>query len=96
LARECLSIREETSPDDWETFNARSLLGGVLSQGKYEAAEPLLLSSYEGMNQRQRGAWPPELEQAVQRLVNLYEAWGKPVQAAEWKQKLAEPKQTVQ
>ena len=41
-------------PDDWLTFNARSLLGGsLLGQKKYAEAEPLLLSGYEGMKQRE-------------------------------------------
>ena len=41
-------------PDDWRTFNARSLLGGsLLGQKKYAEAEPLLLSGYEGMKQRE-------------------------------------------
>ncbi|MGA2748959.1 MAG: serine/threonine-protein kinase, partial [Verrucomicrobiota bacterium] len=54
LARECLAVREIVIPDDWRTFNARSLLGGsLLEQRKYQAAEPLLLSGYEGLKQRE-------------------------------------------
>ena len=30
LLRECLAIREKTQPDDWSTFNTKSLLGGAL------------------------------------------------------------------
>ena len=53
-ARECLTIREKKLPDDWRTFNARSMLGGsLLGQKKYAEAEPLLLSGYEGMKQRE-------------------------------------------
>src|SRR5437899_1032219 len=54
LARECLAIREEKLPNDWSTFVARSLLGAcLLGQKKYAEAEPLLLSGYEGMRERE-------------------------------------------
>ena len=54
VARECLALREKEIPDDWRTFNARSMLGGsLLGQKKYAEAEPLLLSGYEGMKQRE-------------------------------------------
>src|SRR5262249_20774477 len=47
LARECLESREKNIPDDWRTFNTRSLLGGsLLGQKKYSEAEPLLLAGY--------------------------------------------------
>ena len=92
LARECLAIREKEIPDDWRTFNARSMLGGsLLGQKKYAEAEPLLLSGYAGMRQRedkipQQGK--PHLKETLRRLVQLYEATSRPDQAAEWKQKL--------
>jgi serine/threonine protein kinase/tetratricopeptide (TPR) repeat protein len=45
LLRECLSIRERKEPDDWTTFNTRSLLGGaLLGQDQFAAAEPRLLA----------------------------------------------------
>ena len=48
--RECLSIREQKTPDDWTTFLTQSSLGGsLLGQGKYEAAESLLIQGYEGL-----------------------------------------------
>ncbi len=93
-ARECLTIREKMIPDLWWTFNSRSLLGGsLLGQKKYAEAEPLLLSGYEGMKQREDripayGKF--QLKKALQRLVQLYEATDRPDQAAQWKQKLAE------
>jgi hypothetical protein len=49
-----LIIREKKIPDDFFTFNARSMLGGsLLGQKKYAEAEPLLLSAYEGLRQRE-------------------------------------------
>src|SRR5262249_21546733 len=36
VLRECLAIREKVQPDEWTTFNTRSLLGGsLLGQEKY-------------------------------------------------------------
>ena len=95
LAREALAIREIVIPDDFRTFNARSMLGGsLLGQRKYEAAEPLLLSGYNGMKQREDQipvqARLLRLKEALQRLVRLYEETGRPEQAAEWRRKLAE------
>ncbi len=94
LARECLAIREQQLPDDWRTFNARNLLGGsLLGQKKYAEAEPLLLSGYQGMKQREEkilAAGRPRVPETLQRLVQLYEQTGRADQAAEWKQKLTE------
>src|SRR5439155_22948964 len=54
LARECLAIYEAKNTDYWRVFEARSLLGAtLLAQKKYADAEPLLLSGYEGMKQRE-------------------------------------------
>ncbi len=53
VVRDCLAICEKSQPDDWMTFNTRSLLGGsLLGQKKYVEAEPLILSDYEGTKAR--------------------------------------------
>ena len=58
--RECLTIRQKIQPDDWTTFDTKSLLGeALLDQKKFAEAEPLLLSGYEGMKQRE-GTIPPQ------------------------------------
>ena len=104
MARECVAIYEKRLPDDWRTFDARSMLGGcLLGQKKYAEAEPLLLSGFEGVKQREdkinlRYVLPrfwrfpadskPWLKEALRRLVQLYEATGRPDQAAQWKQTL--------
>jgi tetratricopeptide (TPR) repeat protein/tRNA A-37 threonylcarbamoyl transferase component Bud32 len=90
--RTCLAIRQGTQPDAWSTFNARSLLGEALArQKRYAEAEPLLLAGHEGLEARARTV-PPQaqhsLTEALERLVQLYDAWGKPEQAAAWRQKL--------
>ena len=86
--RQCLAIREKMRPDAWNTFNAQSMLGGaLLGQKKYADAEPLLLAGYEGMKQREKSI-PPQgkirLPQAVERLVQLYEALDKKDEVARW------------
>ena len=94
LARECLALRQVLIPDDWRTFNARSMLGGsLLGQKKYAEAEPLLLSGYEGMKLREDkipANGKPRLKETLQRLVQLYEAKGQSENAAEWNRKLTE------
>jgi hypothetical protein len=92
LLRECLAIRAKEMPDDWLTFNTRSMLGGALvGQKKYAEAEPLLLAGYEGMKQRE--AWmPPHVRQrlieALERLVEIHDATGKRDEAARWRKVL--------
>ena len=92
LVREGLAIREKNSPDDWRTFNTRSLLGAcLLGQQKDVECEPLLLSGYEGMEQRWErvpAGSKVRFREATERLVRLYESTNRPDQAAHWKQKL--------
>jgi hypothetical protein len=92
LLRECLAIREKTGPDDFARFEAMSLLGAALmGQGRYAEAEPLVMPGYEGLNAREAKI-PAEgkslLAASALRVVRLYEAWGKPEQAAAWKKRL--------
>ena len=87
ILRECLAVREKTQPGAWNTFNTRSQLGGaLLGQGKYAMAETLIVQGYEGMKAREAEIPAPgkaRLTEAAERLVRLYEQWGRPVQAAE-------------
>src|SRR5262249_41284323 len=86
--RKSLALREKVLPDDWITFNSRSMLGGaLLGQKKYAEAEPLLLAGYEGMKQREKSipsGGEVRLAQAVERLVQLYEALDKKDEVARW------------
>ncbi|MHB8736664.1 MAG: hypothetical protein ACYC6M_15285 [Terriglobales bacterium] len=69
------------------THARRALLGGK----KYADAEPLLLAGYEGMK-KQQAKIPPQgkvrLTEAVERLVQLYEAMDKKDDAAKWRKEL--------
>ena len=48
-------VRKNTTPEDWSRFNTESLLGGCLvDQKRFKEAEPILLSSYEGLKAREK------------------------------------------
>jgi hypothetical protein len=95
VLRECLGSREKSQPDEWSTFNTRSTLGGsLLGQKKYAEAEPLIVSGYEGMKAREARIPPPgrpRFTDAAERVVKLYEAWGKKDEAARWRARLSKP-----
>ena len=95
LLRESSRLAEKRWPDAAYRYYVMSLLGASLAgQKKYADAEPLLLQSCQGLQQRQASLTPflnapRRITEAHERLVQLYNAWGKPAQATEWKQKLA-------
>jgi hypothetical protein len=99
LAREAVTAYQKTASNDWKRYDAESVLGASLAgQHKYAEAEPLLVSGYEGMVQREMlipAGYRSNLEQVGQRLVQLYQAWDKPKKAAEWKQQLRSIKTQV-
>jgi eukaryotic-like serine/threonine-protein kinase len=92
LLRESLSLGEQKVPDAWGTHHTRSLLGGaLLAQKRYGDAAPLLLQGYAGLKERAVKIPPEEqgsLTMAVERLAQLYGAWGKPDEAAKWRKEL--------
>jgi tetratricopeptide (TPR) repeat protein len=83
---EGIKIRGKTFGENhWDTAAARSLLGGCLTkEGKYAQAEKLLTESLE-IIKKQFGQDHPRTQAALRRVVELYEAWGKPKQAAAYK-----------
>jgi serine/threonine protein kinase len=97
--RECLQIRDKEAPNAWTTFNAKSMLGGsLLGQEKYAEAEPLLLKGYEGMKAREETIPPlsrDRLTEALERLLQLYEGWGKPDEAGKWRKELTAEKERL-
>ena len=79
-------------PDAWTPFNTKSLLrASRLGQKNYAEAEPLLLSGYEGLKQREDKI-PPQgkirLTKALERFVQLYDTWDQKDKADEWRKKL--------
>lgn len=89
LLREALAIHERKDPDNWRAFETRALLGAsLLGQKKYAEAEPELLRADEGLKAREAripAASRKIVAETVDWIVRLYEAWGKPDRAAEWR-----------
>jgi hypothetical protein len=95
MFRESLAIWEKAVPDDLGRFHTMSLLGGVLlAQGRHAEAEPLIVQGYEGMKAREASIPATSgflLREGAERVVRLYEAWGKGGEATAWKAKLGMP-----
>jgi hypothetical protein len=90
LLRESLNAKDSEGPYSWQPFERRSLLGlSLMEQSKFAEAEPLLLAGYRGLLQR-KPVLPVavSIEQAGERVVQLYTRWGKADQAAEWRQQV--------
>jgi hypothetical protein len=67
-----------------------------VGQKKYTDAAPLLLQGYEGLR-KHADKIPPAVRQerlimALERLVQLYDAWGQKDEANAWRKKLDEAK----
>jgi serine/threonine protein kinase/tetratricopeptide (TPR) repeat protein len=95
VLREALALDERERPDAWQRFYVQSLLGAaLLGQQKAADAEPLLLAGYDGLKQRAAKvpAWARTacLADAAERLAQLYEATGKPAEAAKWRAEQAQ------
>ncbi|MBI3932801.1 MAG: serine/threonine protein kinase [Acidobacteria bacterium] len=74
-----------------EVAEASGLLGGTLvALGRHAQAEPLLLESYASLAPAGNAA---ASRAAVERLVSLYETWGRPREAAEHRRRLEPPRE---
>ena len=88
LLRQLLNSQQKKSPDGWHQYETQSLLGAsIAGQLRFTEAEPLLEAGYEGLLQRQSGT--PAVEQAGERIVQLYISWGKSEKAAQWRERLS-------
>ena len=93
ILREAVKMRSDSLPKEhfWVAL-ANDALGECLTnQGRYDEAEPLLLQSYESLKSSQ-GASNPRTRLAVQRLIALYEGWGKFDTAKSYRNRLVEAK----
>jgi hypothetical protein len=71
--------------------DSRSAVSGGDAETTSTYASPLVVQGYEGIKAREAkipALGKPSLARAAQRVVRLYEAWGKSDQAAAWKMKL--------
>ncbi len=80
--QEGLSILAEVLPaDHWQLAFNRSLFAQVwMAQHRFAEAEPLLMEGYTVLN-NQFGASHARSREALDRVIQLYEAWGKPAAA---------------
>jgi tetratricopeptide (TPR) repeat protein len=87
--RECLDVLRRIERDHGWVWLAKALLGECLTkQNRYTEAEEVLLACYADMKQREASVPPEErdvIPEAVDRLVELYDAWSKPAEAARWR-----------
>jgi serine/threonine-protein kinase len=92
LLREAMRIRAENMPGThFLRATANGALGEFLTaQKRFPDAEPFLIASYESLKKSQAEN-SPRRRRALQRLVNLYEAWNKPEQAASYRALLPSP-----
>jgi serine/threonine protein kinase len=93
VARDSRKIYDQVDPQNssWQTFYARSVLGGaLLAKKSYSDAAPLLRSAYDGMLPHRAVIPRHYFFEVVQRLVDYAEATGNAKQRAEWRQTLAD------
>ena len=85
LYRQAMEVDRKVFPaDHWEVATIKSLLGGCLIlAGRYREAEPLVLESYPIIKSN-FGDSHNRTRVALRRIVDLYKAWGKPMQAAQY------------
>ena len=86
LAAQALTILRKALPTShFRIAEAESIMGNCLAgQHRFEEAEPRLLRGYEDLLAG-KGARSEKTGQALKRLVDLYDAWGKPDRAARYR-----------
>jgi tetratricopeptide (TPR) repeat protein len=85
LARRCLEICTRFECHErWEKGDAQCILGAVLAGlGRFKEAESLLLEGYRDLSRKPHAF--EEAARALEWIVELYEKWGKPDEAAAWR-----------
>jgi serine/threonine-protein kinase len=87
-AREAMAIFNASKAGSWREADVESVLGSCLAaQRRFDEAEPLLLESYPVLKQ-DAGNGRKYAPAALQRIVDLYTAWGRPDRAAEYRSML--------
>lgn len=94
-AREAFNIRRHTLPDDdWRVAETNIVLGACLtSLNRYEKAESKIMDGYNTLKKK-RGMDHRFTQEALERLVTLYEKWDKPEQAKIYRNELASATKT--
>jgi hypothetical protein len=91
--RQVQAARKQRPADSLELAAALAPSGQAFMEvQEFADAEPLLLDNYEGLTQNEAQIRPDEkdalLRDAIARLIRLYDAWGKPDEAAKWRKEL--------
>jgi eukaryotic-like serine/threonine-protein kinase len=77
-----------TKPNSWRIADAEGVLGSCLAaQGRFQEAEPLLIHSYAVLAE-DSGDGAKQVPEVRKRIVDLYNAWGKPERAAAYLPKI--------
>lgn len=86
VLNECLAIRRAHVPEGhWRIAEVDCRLGACLTAlGRYEEAAPLLTEGYPIIAE-QRGAQHRITRGVLKEVIQLYEQWGKPDEAARWR-----------
>ena len=89
-ANEALRMPMDKLPADSKyRARAKSVLAAALAeQNQYQEAEPLLLDAYQVFIVQEKAG--NNTKTALQRIIDLYQAWGKPQQAEQYRKLLAE------
>jgi serine/threonine protein kinase/tetratricopeptide (TPR) repeat protein len=96
LLREALAIHRKSSPkNDWGIYDTAGALGACLTAiHRYEEAESLLSESYQELKTG-RGADDKRTREALNRLITLYQGWGKAAKAGQYRALLANADEEV-
>jgi tetratricopeptide (TPR) repeat protein len=94
--REGLAVLQKKQPDKWGTARAEGSLGAaLLGLKRYAEAEPHLLRAcqrlggwYQRLGPGHASSTKEPLTEALERLVRLHDAQGKPQEAAKWRKEL--------
>ncbi len=86
IVDECLRVRGmEWEPEHWRNTAMQSIRGACIrAQGRYAESEPVLLKAAP-LIEAGLGAGHVRTKRAYQRIVDLYEAWGQPARANEYR-----------
>ncbi len=91
ILRDVLARWMRADHNDWHTYEAATLLGRFLLLCKdYTGAETYLLQGYDGLKAREDSIPTRSrrrIAEAHARIVELYDAWGKPERAEGWRKK---------
>jgi len=90
--RRCVEASRRVAPvNDCQVASAQSALARCLAvQNRFEEAEPLVVESYLVLLAA-RGPNDPSTHEAIQYIIDLYDAWGKPELAAEYRAGITAP-----